>query len=149
HLRDRDGGLVPPGVSGEIWIGGAGVSRGYLHQEELSAEKFPLLEGERVFRTGDLARQLPDGALEFLGRIDQQVKVRGFRIELGEIEGVLAQHPAVHEAVVATREEEAGKRLVAYVVPDPQSAAVAALQAEEAAEQVAAWRELYDETYGE
>jgi amino acid adenylation domain-containing protein len=120
HLCDAAGQPVPIGVPGEIWIGGRGVSRGYWRREALTAEKFVDRGGSRFFRTGDLARRRPDGALEFLGRIDQQVKVRGFRIELGEIESVLARHPAVSEAVVAPAgafPPTADKRLAAYVVP--------------------------------
>src|SRR6185369_16553638 len=100
ELRDRWGGPSPEGVPGEVWIGGPGVTRGYLHRPELTAERFAPGPGGRWYRTGDLARWLPDGTLEFLGRVDHQVKVRGFRIELGEIEAVLAALPGIREAVV-------------------------------------------------
>ncbi len=116
EIRDREGHPVPIGVPGEVWIGGPGVTRGYLNRPELTAEKFTTVEGGRRYRTGDLARFLHDGTLEFLGRIDQQVKVRGFRIELGEIEAVLAQHAGVSQAAVLALGEGESRRLVAYVV---------------------------------
>ncbi len=114
---------VPIGVAGEMYVGGAGVARGYLNRPELTAQRFishPFNDNPkaRLYKSGDKARYLPNGELEYLGRIDQQVKIRGFRIELGEIEALLAQHPAVWESVVMVRSDEPGdKRLVAYVVP--------------------------------
>src|SRR6185503_18364408 len=108
-----------------LYIGGDGLARGYLNRPELTAEAFvpnPFSEqpGDRLYRSGDLARYLPDGAIEFLGRLDEQLKIRGYRIEVGEIEAALAQHPAVREGIVMARNELAGeKRLVAYVVPKP------------------------------
>jgi amino acid adenylation domain-containing protein len=122
YLLDANGQPVPLGAIGEIYIGGVGVARGYLHRAEMTAGKFvpdPFSKkgGERLYKTGDLARFLPDGNIEFLGRNDHQVKIRGFRIELGEIETQLSEHPQVRESVVIAREDGGGaKRLVAYVV---------------------------------
>ena len=120
-ILDRQRQPVPIGVCGELYIGGAGLARGYLNQPELTAEKFipnPFSDkpGARLYRTGDLARYLPEGNIEFLGRIDNQVKIRGYRIELGEIEAVLSQHPTVLEAVMVARDDALDKRLVVYVV---------------------------------
>ena len=112
---------VPIGVTGEMYVGGAGVAQGYLHRPELTAERFiadPFRPGARLYRTGDLARWLPGRDLEYLGRIDQQVKIRGFRVELGEIQSVLASQPGVREAaVIATSDGTGGKRLAGYFVP--------------------------------
>ncbi|MCY1031324.1 amino acid adenylation domain-containing protein [Corallococcus sp. BB11-1] len=128
YMLDRHGEPVPLGVAGELYIGGELLAQGYLHRPELTAQRFvpdPFSDkpGARLYKTGDLARYLPEGTLDFLGRTDHQVKVRGFRIELGEIEAALSRHPAVQEVIVTVREEQdadaAGhdKRLVAYVVP--------------------------------
>jgi amino acid adenylation domain-containing protein/thioester reductase-like protein len=112
----------PPGIPGELCIAGAGLARGYLNRPELSAGKFIEAElfgkTERIYKTGDLARWLPDGNLEFLGRIDQQIKLRGFRIELGEIEALLCQYPDVKEAVANLYEADGNKRIVAYLTTD-------------------------------
>ena len=122
YVLDGEMELAPVGVVGELYVGGAGLARGYLGQAELTAEKFVAHRysgrgGERVYRTGDLCRWRESGELEFVGRGDQQVKVRGYRIELGEIESVLGQHGSVGQAAVVAREEErGGKRLVGYVV---------------------------------
>ncbi|WP_339801534.1 amino acid adenylation domain-containing protein [Paenibacillus sp. FSL R5-0744] len=123
YITDENGELQPIGVAGELCIGGAGVARGYLNQPELTAEKFvenPYRPGERMYRTGDVARWLPDGNIEFLGRIDHQVKIRGYRIEPGEIENQLLKHPKVREAVVIAQLESDGQSqaLCAYVVGD-------------------------------
>ncbi len=146
YVVDRWGRPAPVGVPGELLLGGEGLARGYLHRPDLTAERwvpdpFSGAAGARLYRTGDLARWLSAGELEFLGRIDYQVKVRGFRIEMGEVEAALAAHPAVRESVVLAREAPpaagalAGeKRLVAYVVPAEGAVAgpelVAALRSE-------------------
>ncbi|NUQ96487.1 MAG: amino acid adenylation domain-containing protein [Streptomyces sp.] len=127
HVVDEGGREAGPGVTGELWIGGAGVARGYLNRPALTADRFvpdPFAPGPfgdstgRLYRTGDLARWSADGTLEVLGRNDHQVKVRGFRIELGEIEACVRSHPLVTDAVVAVdREASGGDRLVAYLVP--------------------------------
>ncbi|WP_416671495.1 non-ribosomal peptide synthetase [Egbenema bharatensis] len=122
YILNPAGQPVPIGVPGEVHIGGVQLARGYLRRPELTAEKFipnPFSSepGLRLYKTGDLAHYLPDGTIEYLGRIDHQVKIRGFRIELGEIEAVLNQHPIVSSSVVLVREDEPGlQRLVAYVV---------------------------------
>ncbi|MDE9499939.1 AMP-binding protein, partial [Xenorhabdus bovienii] len=123
YILDTRGQPVPIGVTGEIYIGGAGVARGYLNRPELTAERFvsdPFSEQPhaRMYRTGDLGCWRPDGTIIYLGRNDFQVKIRGFRIELGEIESQLAACAGVSDAVVVAREEDSGdKRLVAYLVP--------------------------------
>ncbi|NLR67705.1 non-ribosomal peptide synthase/polyketide synthase [Chitinophaga varians] len=120
YILDKAGGLLPPGVFGELHIGGVQVARGYLNRETLTAEKFiddPFSNG-RLYKTGDWCRWLPDGNIEYAGRIDDQVKIRGFRIELGEIESVLLENEQVSEAVVVAKDAPDGsKRLIGYVVP--------------------------------
>lgn len=122
-VLDQNQKPVPTGAVGELYIGGAGIATGYLHQEALTAEKFipnPLVDDAGyIYRTGDLVRYLPDGNLEFLGRLDDQIKIRGFRIELGEIESVLLHHEKIQECVVAAKTDFQGNdRLVAYYVSD-------------------------------
>lgn len=122
YLLDAHSQLVPIGVPGELYIGGDGLARGYLNRPELTTARFvphPFsdISGDRLYKTGDLARYHPNGTIEHLGRLDFQVKIRGYRIELGEIEAVLNQHPAVRQTVVVAREDRPGdKRLVAYLV---------------------------------
>ncbi len=134
YVLDQAGQLAPIGCDGELYIGGAGVARGYLHQQALTSEKFirdPFrVDGnERLYRTGDRVRRLTDGTLEFVGRFDNQVKLRGFRIELGEIESALAKHPGVTGAAVILREDTPGdRRLVAYVVSNQQALTVTAVR---------------------
>jgi len=152
YILDAQGQAVPIGVPGELYIGGDGLARGYFQRPELTAEKFitvaadagpPLCAGSRLYRTGDLARYLADGRVEYLGRIDNQVKLRGFRIELGEIEAVLAQHPSVREAVLLLQDDAQGHpRLQAYVVAAPDET-----QAEQSAQQIAQWQAVWSEAY--
>lgn len=126
YILDAHRGAVPVGVFGELYLGGPGVARGYLNQPELTAEKFlpdPFHPGERMYRTGDSGRWLPDGNIEFQGRLDFQVKLRGFRIELGEIESVLSSHSAVKSCAVLLREDAPGsQRLCAYIAQTPGAA---------------------------
>ena len=129
YVMDRHMQLLPVGVPGELYLGGIGIAWGYFDRPELTAEKFvpnPFSDepGDRLYKTGDLTRYYDDGNLELLGRIDFQIKIRGFRIELGEIAAALRQHPSVREAVVTARgDNPSNKRLVAYVLPERNSAA--------------------------
>ncbi|MFE7796322.1 amino acid adenylation domain-containing protein [Nocardia sp. NPDC057440] len=123
YLLDDSMQLVPPGVVGEIYLGGSQLARGYLDRPTLTAERFvadPFLAGGRLYRTGDLARRAADGEIEFIGRADEQVKVRGFRIELGEVEAAVSDHPGVAQCVaIVTEHETLGPILAAYLVPKP------------------------------
>ncbi|HVR07787.1 MAG TPA: amino acid adenylation domain-containing protein, partial [Thermoanaerobaculia bacterium] len=151
HLLDRRLEPVPIGIGGELYCGGDGVVRGYLGRPDLTAERFvpdPFGVGGRLYRTGDRARLLADGRVEFLGRIDQQIKIRGFRVELEEIELVLASHPAVRAAAVRAHEMGPGdRRLVGYVVAVPPAADPAGESMRPVAEQVASWARLFDQVY--
>jgi amino acid adenylation domain-containing protein len=121
YILSKEHQLVPVGISGEICIGGAGLARGYLNRPELTREKFiqdPFRSGETLYKTGDVGRWLPDGNIEYLGRIDDQVKIRGYRIELGEIESVIQESGLVKQVVVLTKQEgNEPKQLIGYVVP--------------------------------
>jgi acyl-CoA synthetase (AMP-forming)/AMP-acid ligase II/acyl carrier protein len=134
YLLDLHLNPVPIGVPGELYIGGSGLARGYLHRPELTAERFvpsPFAgeAGQRLYKTGDLGRYREDGNIEFLGRMDDQVKIRGYRIEIGEVEAILSQHPAVNAVAVLVREEQRGeKRLVAYVAADREALAISELR---------------------
>ncbi|HVR07574.1 MAG TPA: condensation domain-containing protein, partial [Thermoanaerobaculia bacterium] len=154
-LVERSGSPVPIGVAGELAIGGDGLARCYSGRPALTAERFipdpccgrhGVPPGSRLYRSGDLARYLADGRIDFLGRVDDQVKLRGFRIEPAEIEAALATHPAVRDCAVMARADDAGeRRLVAYVVQAPgwQPAAVGAQ-----VDQVARWEMVFDDVYG-
>ncbi len=159
YVLDEDLQPLPIGAPGELFLGGDGVGRGYHERPELTAERFldnPFVSKDvvsangsapRMYRTGDLARWMPNGNLELLGRIDNQVKIRGYRIELGEIEARLCDHPAVREGVVVALPDASGeKRLVGYVVQDPEWNG-AEFESDLGAEQITHWRVVYDNAY--
>jgi len=155
YILDRYLQPVPIGVGGELHIGGAGLARGYLNRWELTAEKFipnPYSDqpGARLYKTGDRARYLPDGNIEYLGRIDNQVKIRGYRIELGEIEETLRQHSAVRDAVAIARDDTSGnKRLVAYVVQNAgfKGTNETVAGSEWDAERISNWQSVFNDSY--
>jgi amino acid adenylation domain-containing protein len=154
YLLDTHRQLVPLGVAGEIYVGGAGVARGYLNRPDLTADRFVAdvfipESPHRLYRSGDSARRLMTGDLEYLGRIDQQVKIRGFRIELGEIEQAIRTDGAVRDVAVVAREDVPGdKRLVAYVLPSSPSARTSGdAPATHDDRQVQEWRSVFDRTY--
>jgi amino acid adenylation domain-containing protein len=157
YILDRYLQPVPIGGFGELHVGGHGLARGYLNRPELTAEKFishPFSENgtARLYKTGDCARYLPDGNIEFLGRIDQQVKLRGFRIELAEVESALAEYPGIRQAAVTVREDTPGdQRLVAYVTQNPDFESGEDGSASEAwgAELIPEWQSVWDAAYGE
>ncbi len=145
RIVDTQRELVPIGAKGELCIGGAGVVRGYLGRPDLTLERFvpdPYAAGQRLYRTGDLARYNRQGCIEFLGRLDQQVKVNGYRIELSEIENVLSRHSAVRQSVVLARSDEGPLQLVAYVVLTGQDAPLTSEK-----ERVRQWQRVWEDTY--
>ena len=155
YILDAQKQLVPIGVPGELYIGGAGLARGYLNGPELTAVSFipnPFSNGSgsRLYKTGDRARYLPDGNIEYLGRIDSQVKIRGYRIELGEIEETLRQHPAVQDAAAIARDDTSGnKRLVTYVVQnaDFKGTNETVAGSEWDAERISNWQSVFNDSY--
>ncbi|BDA68765.1 hypothetical protein CAL7716_029310 [Calothrix sp. PCC 7716] len=123
YVLNRDLQLTPIGVIGELYVGGDGLAKGYLHRPDLTQKRFidnSFMPGSKLYKTGDLVRYLQNGNLEYLGRRDEQVKIRGFRVELGEIATVIAQHPDVQESVVIASDAQENQRLIAYVVTDKQ-----------------------------
>ncbi|MBO3461242.1 amino acid adenylation domain-containing protein [Aetokthonos hydrillicola Thurmond2011] len=155
YILDSQMRPVSEGIPGELYTSGEGLARGYINSPELTAEKFvpnPLSDkpGDRLYRTGDQARFLPDGNIEFLGRFDFQVKIRGFRIEPGEIESALNQHPYVSNSLVMACEVSPDdKRLVAYVVPNDGEDTVHKIKDEKDAENILHWQNIYDDLYNQ
>ncbi|NEP51848.1 MAG: amino acid adenylation domain-containing protein, partial [Moorea sp. SIO3C2] len=146
YILDSNLQPVPIGVAGELHIGGDGLARGYHHRPELTASKFipNPFENSKLYKTGDLARYLGDGNIEFIGRIDHQVKIRGYRIETGEIEAVINSYPIVKETVVVAREDNPGdKRLVAYIVPETQTTTTSNRELSET--QVDSWQDIFNQ----
>jgi amino acid adenylation domain-containing protein len=154
YLLDSEGELVPVGVPGELCIGGRGVARGYGNLPERTRERFTpdpcsTEPGARIYKSGDLARRRHDDTIEYIGRVDRQIKLRGFRIELEEIEAILRGHPGIEDAVVTVWEDTPGNpRLVAHIVPRPPGAFVSGDADAERAKWVSEWRALYESTYG-
>ncbi|HYK43003.1 MAG TPA: amino acid adenylation domain-containing protein, partial [Thermoanaerobaculia bacterium] len=149
YVLDRSGNLMPQGAAGELYIGGHGVSLGYLGRPQLTAEKFVSdrfrSDGSFLYRSGDVVRYRSDGVLEYLGRVDDQVKIRGYRIEPGEVEAVLAGHPAIAQVAVVAREDAPGdRRLVAYFSVEPRR-----VPPEDKLDHVGDWQRLYEATYAE
>ncbi len=152
YIIDNNLDLVPVGVVGELCVSGEGLARGYLNREELTNKKFitnPFMDGKRMYRSGDLARWLPNGELEYLGRIDQQVKIRGHRIEIGEIEATINEHSGVDNSLVTIKKgnmEETS--LVAYVIPKTDTESISSMQEiNENIEQVEQWEEVFNGVY--
>ncbi|OMP77242.1 non-ribosomal peptide synthetase [[Flexibacter] sp. ATCC 35208] len=153
YILDRHGNLVPPGIYGEIHLGGIGLARGYRNKGALTTEKFiphPFAEGERLYKTGDVGRFLPNGLIEYAGRNDDQVKIRGYRIELGEVAAAILKHPAIDQAVALTigsSQEE--KSLAAYLVCSSDALHVLEDTENMHAERVAEWQSIFEHTYRE
>ncbi|AOX00333.1 hypothetical protein BJP34_13495 [Moorena producens PAL-8-15-08-1] len=151
YILDHQQQPVPIGLTGELYVGGDGLARGYWNRPALTAERFisnPFVEGEQLYKTGDKARYLPDGNIEFLGRSDSQVKIRGFRIELAEIEATLGQHPAIAQNVVSLQGNKSGdKSLMAYLALDWTGKEISELIVQAETELLSDWQNLYEQVY--